>query len=86
VELAADIFKMPVRMGLPIRFANLGGLVDEYRDPGYATAIGLVLEGEKREHEEFAEHIPVVKTPLSTGRDSQNPMKKFKDWVKNGLF
>ena len=41
-ELAQDIFQMPVRVGNPI---TLGGLVEEYRSPLYATAVGLVLMG-----------------------------------------
>jgi cell division protein FtsA len=87
VDLAGDIFKMPVRMGLPIRFANLGGLVDEYRDPAYATAIGLVLEGDKREHDEYADRaIPQTRTPLPSCKDSRGVWKKFNEWVKNGLF
>ncbi|MDR0474007.1 MAG: cell division protein FtsA [Treponema sp.] len=46
VELAADIFDLPVRVGIPRVEA---GLVDEYQNPVYATAIGLALEGFDRE-------------------------------------
>ncbi|MCL1836286.1 MAG: cell division protein FtsA [Treponema sp.] len=86
VELAGDIFRLPARMGTPIRFANMGGLVDEYRDPGYATAIGLVLEGDRRENEDFAEHIPPTRQQLPLKKDSAGPLGKVIDWVKNGLF
>jgi cell division protein FtsA len=48
VELATHIFNMPVRIGTPLT-KGLGGFVDKYRDPAYATAIGLMLEGNKRE-------------------------------------
>jgi cell division protein FtsA len=85
-ELAASIFKMPVRLGSPIRFANLGGLVDEYRDPRYATAIGLVLEGDKREGEDTPERMPPVRQPIPGKKDASGPFGKFVDWIKNGLF
>jgi cell division protein FtsA len=42
VELGEEIFHMPVRVGLP-RYA--GGLADVVRNPRYATAVGLLLEG-----------------------------------------
>jgi cell division protein FtsA len=45
-ELAADIFRLPVRVGSPL---PVGGLVEEYRSPVYATAVGLALEGDSRE-------------------------------------
>jgi cell division protein FtsA len=42
VELGEEIFHMPVRVGVP-RYA--GGLADVVRNPRYATAMGLLLEG-----------------------------------------
>lgn len=42
VELAQEIFGLPVRLGVP---ADVGGLVKEYRSPLYSTATGLVLYG-----------------------------------------
>ena len=45
-ELASEIFKLPARVGSPL---SVGGLVEEYRNPAYATAVGLVLEGNDRE-------------------------------------
>jgi cell division protein FtsA len=85
VELASEIFKMPARLGTPIRFANLGGLVDEYRAPTYATAIGLVLEGDKRETDEETDREPVLR-PLSTKRNSPGFLGRVKNWIKDGLF
>jgi len=48
VELSNKIIKLPSRLGCPIPIRELSGLVDEYRTPSYATAIGLALEGERR--------------------------------------
>ena len=42
VELGEEIFHMPVRIGVP-KYA--GGLADVVRNPRYATAVGLLLEG-----------------------------------------
>ena len=42
VELGEEIFHMPVRIGVP---AYAGGLAEVVRNPRYATAIGLLLEG-----------------------------------------
>ncbi len=45
VELGEEIFHMPVRLGTP-RYA--GGLAEVVRHPRYATAIGLLLEGQSQ--------------------------------------
>ncbi|MCE5255371.1 MAG: cell division protein FtsA [Spirochaetaceae bacterium] len=40
VELVESIFEVSAHVGIP---GAIGGLGDEYRNPGFATAIGLVL-------------------------------------------
>ena len=45
VDLGEEIFHMPVRLGTP-RYA--GGLSDVVQHPRYATAIGLLLEGQSQ--------------------------------------
>jgi cell division protein FtsA len=45
-DLAAEIFGLPARIGYPVR---LGGLVEEYANPMFATGVGLVLHGASRE-------------------------------------
>jgi cell division protein FtsA len=42
VELAERVFRLPVRLGVPL---HLSGLVDVVASPMYATAVGLVLHG-----------------------------------------
>ncbi|MDX8407813.1 MAG: cell division protein FtsA [Mariprofundaceae bacterium] len=44
VELAEDIFDMPVRLGRP---HGIGGLVDVVSSPMYATGVGLILYGQR---------------------------------------
>ena len=41
-ELARQVFGLPTRVGYPLK---LGGLVEEYQSPVYATGVGLVLYG-----------------------------------------
>jgi cell division protein FtsA len=48
VELATHVFRMPVRIGLPL---TLGGLREKYHSPLYATAVGLALVGNFQETE-----------------------------------
>lgn len=82
-ELAEEIFGMPVRIGNPI---TLGGLVDEYRSPLYATGVGLVLLG--------AETLGPVerRETRREGRQAALPEKgessigKLIDWLKHGFF
>ena len=42
IELVGEIFGLPARIGYP---ARLGGLVDEYHSPIFATGVGLVQYG-----------------------------------------
>jgi len=86
VELAGEIFKMPVRIGVPIRFANLGGLIDNYRSPEYATAIGLVLEGDRREKDERSDREPLQWSGPLVNRDDQGIFGRIIKWIKDGLF
>jgi cell division protein FtsA len=79
-ELAHYIFRMPVRIGVPL---SVGGLVEEYRNPMYATAVGLVLEGNDREQKQNPDR--------STGENPQAPKKpskagNFIKWIKEEWF
>ena len=44
LELAEQVFNLPVRRGLP---TGIGGLVDVVKSPMYSTGVGLVLYGRK---------------------------------------
>jgi cell division protein FtsA len=46
VELAEEIFQMPVRLGYP---RNVGGLKDVINNPKYATAVGLLFYAAEQE-------------------------------------
>ena len=42
IELAEEVFHVPVRLGLP---QGVTGLVDVVRNPIHATGVGLLLYG-----------------------------------------
>ena len=46
VDLAEEVFHMPVRLGLP---QHVTGLVDVVRNPIHATGVGLLLFGYKNQ-------------------------------------
>jgi cell division protein FtsA len=83
-ELAQSIFNMPVRIGEPLA---TGGLEAEYRKPEYATAVGLVLEGDARER---AASGPGQQT-VEAGRpkeapEGNGPLKRIKHWFGKEFF
>ena len=51
VELAEEIFHMPVRLGLP---QHVSGLADVVKNPIYSTGVGLLLFGRKQMQEGFS--------------------------------
>jgi cell division protein FtsA len=77
VELAAHIFKMPVRMGNPL---PVPGLAEEYRNPLYATAIGLALEGNDREQDGKEERGGEILVTRKGG--SRWGIGKIVDWLR----
>jgi cell division protein FtsA len=79
-ELASHIFKLPVRVGTPL---PVGGLVNEYRSPVYATAVGLVLEGYDRMLKAGAAGSGENR-PREKGGDS--PLTRLKDWINREFF
>ncbi|HAQ84845.1 MAG TPA: cell division protein FtsA, partial [Pseudomonas sp.] len=48
VELAEEIFHMPVRLGVP---HSVNGLADVVRNPIYSTGVGLLLYGMRKQTE-----------------------------------
>jgi cell division protein FtsA len=74
IELAEEIFHMPVRIGLP---QGVKGLADIVRNPIYSTGVGLLLYGVKQQQHQVRSHNPV---PV---KDSQMPLiRRIKNWIK----
>ncbi|GHU38481.1 cell division protein FtsA [Spirochaetia bacterium] len=77
-DLAAEFFKMPVRVGSPL---STGGLAADYCNPSFATAVGLVLEGGARENES-GDH----KKKADIRLPEFNFIRRFFDWIKREFF
>ncbi len=71
VELAEDIFNMPVKLGIPSGFT---GMIEEAQNPQSATGVGLVIYGAKHLHE--------VGGTISRGEGGafESIKKRFRRW------
>ena len=65
VELAEQIFEMPVRRGVP---SGLSGLMENVRDPRYSTGVGLILHAVQNEAGDVIQHKPGRSIPESLKR------------------
>ena len=71
-ELAKELFGVPARIGYPF---ELGGLVQEYRNPMYSTAVGLVMYGN-----EMSTRSSEVKSVAKRSKEGFGG--KFRNWMK----
>ena len=69
VDLAEEIFHMPVSLGKP---KNVSGLSDIVRNPIYSTAVGLLQHGALQIGDQLA-------LPAAAGMDSM--MGRVKNWI-----
>jgi cell division protein FtsA len=74
VELAEEIFHMPVRLGLP---QYVTGLSDVIRNPAYATGVGLLLFGQQ--------HGPHGEKSASGDGGFKGMWNKMKSWFQNNF-
>jgi cell division protein FtsA len=77
-DLAGQVFKMPVRIGVPL---TLGGLGEKYHSPLYATAVGLALEGNFQETEKRVEKGAEPKS-----REKGSVFSRLAGWFKREFF
>lgn len=73
VELAEEIFHMPVRLGTP---KGILGLTDAILDPVYSTGVGLLLYGQKELQE---------KGTSTVNTQNENIFQRVKQWVKGNF-
>ena len=78
VELANHILKLPARLGCPIPVQELGGLVEEYRSPSFATVVGLAMEGDRRSFP-GAEHGSEMR---KNDKKSAALIDRLKEWLR----
>jgi cell division protein FtsA len=74
VELAEEIFHMPVRVGAPV---NVKGLGDIVKNPIYATGVGLLLYGMRQQKDGGPSLDPEENRPSA--------VEKMKRWFKENF-
>jgi cell division protein FtsA len=74
VELAEEIFHMPVRIGVP-QFVI--GLSDVVRNPIYSTGVGLLLFGRKHIHEHLL--------PVRMNKGYKHVLERMKSWFQGNF-
>lgn len=71
IDLAEEVFHMPVRVGVP---TMVSGLVDVVRNPIYSTGVGLLLYGIKHQQNNYWEG--------KAEWGGQNIWRRFKSWFQ----
>jgi cell division protein FtsA len=77
IDLAEEVFHMPVRLGIP---QGVGGLSGVVHNPIYATGVGLVLFGAKARS---GSHYGLV--PQSTAIGIKGVLDKMKGWFQGNF-
>ncbi len=77
VELAEEIFHMPVRLAKP---GGVNGLSDILGNPVYATSVGLLLYAEK--HYQQQQRLPA---PVAAVDNRPNMVNRMKSWFQNNF-
>jgi len=74
VELAEEVFHMPVRLGEP---QHVTGLIDVVRNPIHATGVGLLIYG----------HLSGQSNELNNFSRNEGPTMfgRVKDWIKSNF-
>ena len=74
IELAEEVFHLPVRLGLP---QHVGGLAEVVRNPIHATGVGLLLFG----HEE----VTNGQSELKIGEGFKGMLGRMKSWFQGNF-
>jgi cell division protein FtsA len=74
IELAEEVFHVPVRIGMP---TQVSGLVDVVRNPIYSTGVGLLLYGNK-----YHSH---VQWDTNSEWGFQNLWQRMKSWFQGNF-
>ena len=73
VELAEEIFHMPVRLGVPTQEKGLSDIV---KNPIYATSVGLLHYGLRQQMDDQFE---------SAKRNSEGIISRIKNWFRSNF-
>ena len=74
IELAEEVFHLPVRLGLP---QHVGGLVEAVKNPIHATGVGLLLFGNEMEG--------IGQSEIKSGNGSNEVFKRMKSWFQGNF-
>ncbi len=74
MELAEEVFHVPVRLGVP---QSVGGLSDVVRNPIHATGVGLLLYGYRQRHGD----VPYIKA----GGSVKSVWQQMKGWFQGNF-
>jgi len=74
IELAEEVFHLPVRLGLP---QHVGGLAEVVRNPIHATGVGLLLFGN--------EEVTNGQTDLKMGEGFKGMFARMKSWFQGNF-
>ncbi|MOA52328.1 Cell division protein FtsA [compost metagenome] len=78
VELAEEIFHMPVRLGVP---HSVKGLADVVRNPIYSTGVGLLMYGLQKQ----ADGISMSGSSLYSDEPKAPVLERLKRWVQGNF-
>lgn len=74
VELAEEIFHMPVRLGVP---QHVTGLVDVVKNPIHATGVGLLIFGQQSRLTPRTESVEVA--------SQEGLLERMKRWFQDNF-
>ncbi|PIQ03298.1 MAG: cell division protein FtsA [Piscirickettsiaceae bacterium CG_4_9_14_0_2_um_filter_44_546] len=77
VELAEEVFHMPVRLGIP---QDVSGLKEEVRSPAFATTVGLLMYA--KEHQSYQ---PNSDSQRALSQDAGSILAKMKSWFSQNF-
>lgn len=77
VELAEEIFHMPVRLGIPY---NVRGLESVIHNPIYSTAVGLLLYGAQKQLDDSSSELI-----SRSNKENISLFSRFKKWVQGNF-
>ncbi|PLA75162.1 cell division protein FtsA [Hydrogenovibrio sp. SC-1] len=77
VELAEEVFHMPVRLGIP---QEISGLKEEVRSPSFATTVGLLMYA--KEHQSYQ---PASENQRALSQDAGSILAKMKSWFSQNF-
>ncbi|RZA21543.1 MAG: cell division protein FtsA, partial [Proteobacteria bacterium] len=83
VELAEEIFHMPVRLGVPHGVKGLGDVV---RNPIYSTGVGLLLYGLQKQTDGISLSGPSNRDSYRSDDEAKAPLfERLQAWVKGNF-